>query len=77
MEDLYKVLLGMEDPVSRDLALRLEKFIKGSMSGIFNSQSNFDIKNPLTVFSIKELEGDLRPVAMHIILDFIWTKINS
>ncbi|KKR14660.1 MAG: Type IV secretory pathway VirB4 component-like protein [Candidatus Levybacteria bacterium GW2011_GWA1_39_32] len=58
MEDLYKVLLGMEDPVSRDLALRLEKFIKGSMSGIFNSQSNFDIKNPLTVFSIKELEGE-------------------
>ncbi|KKR71387.1 MAG: Type IV secretory pathway VirB4 component-like protein [Candidatus Levybacteria bacterium GW2011_GWC2_40_7] len=77
MEDLYKVLLGMEDPVSRDLALRLEKFIKGSMSGIFNSQSNFDIKNPLTVFSIKELEGDLRPVAMHIILDFIWTKIRG
>ena len=77
MEELYKVLLGMEDPVSRDLALRLEKFIKGSMSGIFNSQSNFDIKNPLTVFSIKELEGDLRPVAMHIILDFIWTKIRG
>ena len=47
------------------------------MSGIFNSQSNFDIKNPLTVFSIKELEGDLRPVAMHIILDFIWTKIRG
>lgn len=77
MEDLYKVLNGMEEEVSKDLALRLEKFIKGSMSGIFNQQSNFDIKNSLTVFSIKELEDELRPVAMQIILDFIWTKVRK
>lgn len=77
MEDLYKVLLGMEDPIAKDLALRLEKFIKGSMSGIFNQQSNFDIKNPLTVFSIRGLEDQLRPVAMQIILDFIWTRVRK
>lgn len=77
MEDLYKTLLGMEDKVAQELALRLEKFIKGSMSGIFNQQSNFDIKNPFTVFSIKGLEEELRPIAMHIILDFVWTKIRN
>lgn len=77
MEDLYKTLLGMEDEASRDLALRLEKFIKGSLSGIFNAQSNFDIKNPFTVFSIKSLEEDLRSIAIHIILDFVWTKIRK
>lgn len=77
MEDLYKILLGMEDEISKDLALRLEKFIKGSMSGIFNQQSNFDIKNPLTVFSVRNLEDQLRPIAMHIILDFIWTKVRK
>ncbi|MBI2621391.1 MAG: ATP-binding protein [Candidatus Levybacteria bacterium] len=77
MEDLYKVLLGNEDEISKDLALRLEKFIKGSMAGIFNQQSNFDIKNPLTVFSTRGLEDQLRPVAMHIILDFIWTKVRK
>lgn len=77
MEDLYKVLLGMEDEVSRDLALRLEKFIKGSMAGIFNQQSNFNIQNPLTVFSTRSLEDQLRPVAMQIILDFIWTKVRK
>ena len=44
-EDLYKVLLGIETPEATDLATRLEKFIKGSASGIFNQQSNFDIKN--------------------------------
>ena len=77
MEDLYKVLLGMEDAVSKELALRLEKFIKGSLSGIFNQQSNFDIKNPFTVFNIKMLEEELRPIAMHIILDFVWTKVRK
>lgn len=77
MEDLYKTLLGMEDPAARELALRLEKFIKGSLSGIFNQQSNFDIKNPMTVFSIKALEEELRSVAMHIILDFIWTRVRK
>lgn len=77
MEDLYKVLLGMEDPQARELALRLEKFIKGSLNGIFNQQSNFDIKNPLTIFNIKALEEELRPVAMHIILDFVWTRVRK
>ena len=77
MEDLYKVLLGMEDPAAKELALRLEKFIKGSLSGIFNQQSNFDIKNLLTVFNIKALEEELRPVAMHIVLDFVWTRVRK
>ncbi|MCL5970396.1 MAG: ATP-binding protein [Patescibacteria group bacterium] len=76
MEDLYKTLLGMENDTAKELALHLEKFIKGSLSGIFNQQSNFNIKNPLTVFSIKRLEDELRPIAMHIVLDFVWTKIR-
>ena len=76
MEDLYKTLLGMEDVASRELALRLERFIKGSLSGMFNEQSNFDITNPFTVFNIQVLEEELRPIAMHIILDFVWTKVR-
>lgn len=77
MEDLYKTLIGMEDPIARELAFRLEKFIKGSLSGIFNQQSNFDIKNSLTIFSIREMEEELRPIAMHIILDYVWTKVRK
>lgn len=77
MEDLYKVLLGMEDQNANELALRLEKFIKGSLSGLFNQQSNFDISNPFTVFSVKALEDQLRPIAMHIVLDFVWTKVRK
>ena len=45
--------------------------------GIFNSQSNIDIKNTFTVFSVKNLEAELRPIAMHLILDFIWTKVKN
>ena len=76
IEDLYKVLLGMEEDTSRRLAERLEKFVKGSLAGIFNQRSNLNLKNQLTVFDIKELEAELRPVAIFIILDFIWTKIK-
>jgi len=76
MEDLYKVLIGMEQPEATSLASRLEKFVKGSFVGIFDQPSNIDINNPFTVFSIRELEEALRPIAMFIILDYIWTKIK-
>lgn len=76
MEDLYKVLIGMENPEAMGLAGRLEKFIKGSLSGIFNQKSNIDIVNPFTVFGIKDLEAELRPIAMFIVLDYIWTRVK-
>lgn len=77
MEDLYKVLIGMEEPETRDLASRIEKFVKGGLRGIFDQHSNIDISNPFTVFSLKELEETLRPIAMFIILDYIWTRIKK
>lgn len=77
MEDLYKTLLGMEDRAAKELAFRLEKFIKGSAAGIFNQPSNFDLSNPLTIFDIKQLEEELRPIAMHIILDYVWTRVKK
>ena len=76
MEDLYKVLLGMEDPSAKGLADRLEKFIKGSMVGIFDQPTNVNLKNHFTVFSVRELEDSLRPIAMYIILDYIWTRVR-
>lgn len=76
LEDLYKALLGFEDPVAQKLADRLERFIKGSLSGIFNQQSNLDVKNPFAVFCVRDLEADLKPIAMFIILDFIWSRVK-
>lgn len=77
LEDLYKVLIGMEDERSASLAARIEKFVKGSLRGIIDQHSNVDIKNQFTVFDIKEMSDELRPIAMFIILDFIWTKIKK
>ncbi len=77
MEDLYKALRGMEEPEAISLADRIEKFVKGSFAGIFDQHSNLDIKSPFTVFSLKDLEDTLRPIAMFIILDYIWTKIKK
>lgn len=77
MEDLYKALRGMEEPEAISLADRIEKFVKGSFAGIFDQRSNVDIKNKFTVFSIRDLEDALRPIAMFIILDYIWTKVKK
>ena len=77
MEDLYKSLIGFEDDAASDLAMRLEKFITGSYRGIFDHASNIDITSQFTVFSVKEMEEELRPIAMYIILDFIWTRIRK
>ncbi|OGK12638.1 hypothetical protein A3C98_00705 [Candidatus Roizmanbacteria bacterium RIFCSPHIGHO2_02_FULL_37_15] len=77
LEDLYKIFIGMETPEAKEMADRLEKFVKGSAAGIFNQQSNFDIKNPFTVFGIRDLEENLRPVAMYIVLDYIWNRVRK
>ncbi len=76
LEDLYKVFIGMETVEAREMADRLEKFVKGSASGIFNQQSSFDITNRFTVFGIRDLEENLRPIAMYIVLDFIWNRVR-
>ncbi|HTK03777.1 MAG TPA: DUF87 domain-containing protein [Alphaproteobacteria bacterium] len=77
MEDLYKTLIGMEVPDALDLAARIEKFVRGSFTGIFDKQTNINITNPFTVFSVKDLQDALRPIAMFIILDYIWTRVKK
>lgn len=76
LEDLYKVLVGFETDEAKGIALRLEKFIRGSAAGIFNEKSNFSIKNAFTVFGIRDLEENVRPVAMYILLDYVWNIIR-
>lgn len=76
LEDLYKVLLGMEEEEAKFLADGIEKYIKGSMMGVFDQPSTVDITSTFTVFSVRDLEEALRPAAMFIILDFIWNRIR-
>jgi len=76
LEDLYKVLLAMDEPESKNLSNRMERYLKGSLAGVFDQRSNIDLDNSFSVFSIRNLEDVLRPIAMFMILDFIWTKIK-
>ncbi len=76
IEDLYKTLIGMETTDALDLAARIEKFVRGSYVGILDKHTTVDIKNPFTVFSIRDVEDALRPISMFLILDFIWTKVR-
>ena len=76
IHDLYDTLLHMGG-TGPQLAQRLRKYTTGTFSGIFSQQSNVDINNPFVVFNIRDLEDELRPVAMYIVLNYIWNKTKS
>jgi type IV secretory pathway VirB4 component len=76
INNLYDTLLHMGG-TGPQLAQRLRKYTTGTFAGIFSQQSNIDINNPLVVFNIRDLEDELRPVAMYIVLNYIWNKTKS
>ena len=76
INDLYDTLLHMGG-TGPQLAQRLRKYTSGTFAGIFSQQSNIDINNPMVVFNIRDLEDELRPVAMYIVLNYIWNKTKS
>lgn len=76
INDLYETLLHMSG-TGPQLAQRLRKYTTGTFAGIFSQQSNVNINNPLVVFNIRDLEDELRPVAMYIVLNFIWNKTKA
>lgn len=76
ISDLYETLLHMSG-TGPQLAQRLRKYTTGTFAGIFSQQSNVNVNNPLVVFNIRDLEDELRPVAMYIVLNFIWNKTKA
>jgi conjugal transfer ATP-binding protein TraC len=76
ISDLYDTLLHMGGS-GPQLAQRLRKYTSGTFAGIFSQQSNININNPMVVFNIRDLEDELRPVAMYIVLNYIWNKTKS
>jgi type IV secretory pathway VirB4 component len=75
MSDLVSVLGDMVGAES--LAQRLSKFTEGTFAGLLNQPSNVVLNNQLLVFSIRDLEDELRPVAMYLILGHIWNVVRS
>ena len=74
--NLFDTLLHMGGS-GPSLAQRLRKYTTGSFAGIFSQQSNIDINNQMVVFNIRDLEDELRPVAMYIVLSHIWNIVRA
>ena len=76
INNLYDTLLHMGG-TGPNLAQRLRKYTSGTFAGIFSQQSNVDINNQMIVFNIRDLEDELRPVAMYIVLSHIWNTVRA
>ncbi|MBQ8985559.1 DUF87 domain-containing protein [Candidatus Saccharibacteria bacterium] len=76
ISNLYDTLLHMGGS-GPQMAQRLRKYTTGTFAGIFSQQSNIDINNQMVVFNIRDLEDELRPVAMYIVLSHIWNIVRA
>ncbi|MBI4262134.1 ATP-binding protein [Candidatus Uhrbacteria bacterium] len=75
MQDFQSVLQGMVG--GEGLAERLKKYTEGTFAGLLNSPTNVDMKNQLVVFSVRDLEDELRPIAIYNIVNYIWNVVRS
>jgi len=74
LKDFYKTLKKLKQ---KDLCNRLERFVKGSLSSVFDSQTNIKLDNRLVVFDIKDLSETLRPIMMLTIANFVNSQVKS
>lgn len=75
MIDFQEVLDGLEG--GENLARRLEKYTRGTFSGLFNQPTNVDMNNQLVIFSVRDLEDELRPLSVYMIVNYIWNIVRS
>ncbi len=75
MQDFQDVLEGMEG--AEAIVARLEKYTDGTFSGLLNSPTTVEMKNQLVVFSVRDLEDELRPVGIYTIINYIWNVTRS
>ncbi len=74
LSDFEQILSGMEG--SQSLVTRLSKYTHGTWSGFLNQPTNVDINKQFIVFSVRDMEDELKPVAMYIITHFIWNAVR-
>lgn len=75
LQDLQEVLEGMEG--SEDLVARLKKYTEGTFAGLLNSPTTVEMSNQLVIFSVRDLEDELRPMAIYTIVNYIWNVVRS
>ena len=75
LSDLELVLANMQGGES--LAQRLRKYTQGTWAGFINQPTNVDINKKLTVFSVRDMEDDLRPIAVYLIIHHVWNEVRA
>jgi len=75
MQDLLEVLEGMQG--AETLVLKLKKYTEGTFAGLFNSPTNVNMNNQLVVFSVRDLEDELRPMAIYTLINYVWNIVRS
>ncbi len=75
LQDLQDVLEGMEG--GAEIVARLQKFTEGTFAGLLNSNTTVEMNNQLVVFSVRDLEDELRPMAIYSIVNYIWNVVRS
>ncbi len=75
MSDFQNVLESMTGAES--LVIRIKKYTEGTFAGFLNQPTNIVLDNQLVVFSIRDMEDELKPIAMYLVLNFIWTKVRK
>jgi len=75
LKDFQSILEGFDG--SKDLVLRLKKYTEGTFAGMFESPTNIDMNNQLVVFSVRDLEDELRPIGVYTIVNYIWNIVRS
>lgn len=75
LQDFYNILRDMEG--GKNVAVRLQRYVEGTFAGIFNRPTNIDLDNQLIVFNVRDMEEELRPIAMYVVLGFIWNRVRS
>jgi len=75
MTDFISILEGFEG--TKDIVLKLRKYTEGTFAGLFSSPTNIDTRNQLMVFSVRDLEDELRPIAIYMIVNYIWNTVRS
>ncbi|HEU5318190.1 MAG TPA: DUF87 domain-containing protein, partial [Chloroflexota bacterium] len=76
LRDLHAGLARSKDPQAAGLALRLDRFVHGSLAGLFSSPTNVALDRRLVVFNVQSLEAELRPIAIHLVTSFVWGRVR-
>jgi conjugal transfer ATP-binding protein TraC len=75
MQDFQQILEGMDG--AQNIVNRIKKYTEGTFAGLLNNPTNVDINNQLVVFSVRDLEDELRPMAVYTIVNYIWNVVRA